>query len=105
MTTEVLCTFAKLFGNQELEICEEHWDYRNPDADWPEVDCKEGRQQSPINIDTLRAKKVKKILKRSGLRFSPGYRVVETIQANFSVVHTLKRPALTGFTSKTRPQT
>ena len=51
---------------------EDQWDYQNPDAEWPAIQCRTGSFQSPINIEYSRAKKHFSSVKNS-LVFSPGY--------------------------------
>ena len=79
LTTTILCNLASdlPFPLPKNDICDKgHWDYRNPDADWSEVQCRTGAHQSPININPSKAKKRLAFLK-SGLTFSPGYSALQ----------------------------
>ena len=59
------------------EICgKDHWDYKNPNEDWDRIYCLTGAHQSPIDINTSKAKKRLSFLK-SGLTFSPGYEGIQ----------------------------
>ena len=76
LKANILCNFAST-----LEICDQIWDYRDPDADWPESECRTGSFQSPINIDPSTAKKKQLPFLKRGLNFSQGYR--GAIQLNY----------------------
>ena len=79
LKTTILCNLASTFPLPlpTPEICgKSHWDYRNPNADWSEIECLTGAHQSPIDINTSKAKKRLSFLK-SGLTFSPGYSTLQ----------------------------
>ena len=77
LPTNILCTLANTLNMPTYEICNQaEWDYQNSGTDWPEVQCRTGSFQSPIDINPSQAKKHLSLLKNR-LEFSPGYSTLQ----------------------------